>query len=812
MLREKILKNVRFRGQFRTYQQQILDRADKYLEDGRIHIVAPPGSGKTVLGLELICRLGKRALILSPTTTIRNQWGSRFADSFVGGSGHVSYDIRYPSNITSITYQALYSAMRQKCDEEDGSDYSSVDLLAIIKENDIRTICLDEAHHLQNEWQKALEAFLKSVEGIKIIALTATPPYDATPNEWERYIAVCGEIDEEIFIPELVKSGSLCPHQDYIYFNFPTEQETQMFDAYRMRAASAMSDFYNTEYIKIGYERLKERERDYDFLYNNVKGVAAFLLLCEHAGIKTDNGLLRRLAIRRPFTVTAERLETGIDFLIKVLLREEESQDCLNLFKRHEVVERGKVSLDLDERLRKRLISSVGKLKGIEEIVFHENEYMGNNLRMLILTDYIKKESVSIIGTDREADCVSVVSVYETARRTGVSSGAVSGSLVILPRSCAERLREYGAQFRMTDTSDKDTCIYEFQGSNLEKVGYVSRLFEEGKINVLVGTKSLLGEGWDAPFVNTLILASFVGSFMLSNQMRGRAIRVYDGQRQKTSNIWHLVTIERPHLTTKSVYNRQILKITEDKDAVQSYDFETVSRRFETFIGPDYQTGDIRSGIERISAIRPPYDEKGVERINREMFDRASSRDELWRVWHDALDNSSARVNEVSEVPEKNIGRFPYLFVNALTLLFVLAIMQVMFSVAINSLTASLRAIEDITFLNVLFIIVLFVLAFVLFVLAINLFFWKLLSWLSPKKSMEKLSRCILKTMQDLSLISKDAYVSANKTMSGAAVSIELLNASVHDQALFHRALTDMFSPIRNPRYILIPEFLCFNS
>ena len=31
-------------------------------------------------------------------------------------------------------------------------------------------------------------------------------------------------------------------------------------------------------------------------------------------------------------------------------------------------------------------------------------------------------------------------------------------------------------------------------------------------IKVIIGTKSLLGEGWDAPCVNSLILASFVGS------------------------------------------------------------------------------------------------------------------------------------------------------------------------------------------------------------------------------------------------------------------------------------------------------------
>lgn len=99
-------------------------------------------------------------------------------------------------------------------------------MFKLIKENGIKTICLDESHHLQNEWQKALEKFIKALDkDTTIISLTATPPYDAKTTEWQRYISVCGEIDEEIFVPELVKQGTLCPHQDYVLFNYPTEEE-----------------------------------------------------------------------------------------------------------------------------------------------------------------------------------------------------------------------------------------------------------------------------------------------------------------------------------------------------------------------------------------------------------------------------------------------------------------------------------------------------------------------------------------------------------------------------------------------------------
>ena len=806
-----MFEDVKFNGVFRSYQQQILNHAGKYLEDGRINIVAAPGSGKTILGLELICRLNERALILSPTIIIRNQWGQRFKENFTGGSRSVSYDLRNPSDITSVTYQALYSAMMQKKDEEDDSDYTGFDIFSIMRQNGIRTICLDEAHHLQNEWQKSLETFIGSLADVKLISLTATPPYDASPADWERYVKLCGEIDEEIFVPELVKQGTLCPHQDYIYFNFPTREETNRFDEYRRKVSEALTELYAGNYVKLGYSRLLERRNDYNYLYENAKGAIAFLMLCEDAKLKVDRRLTKSLALRKPYLITLERLETGVNFLVKVLLKEDERADCLKLFKVRELYERGNVSLDLNERLRRRLLSSVGKLKSIQEIAVCESENMGKELRLLILTDYIKKESVSFIGSEQECDSVSVVSVYETVRRLGVSVGALSGGLVILPRSCSIQLEQYGAKFYMTDTADMQACVFSFEGNNREKVEYVSRLFEEGYINVLVGTKSLLGEGWDAPFVNALILASFVGSFVLSNQMRGRAIRTCSTDPQKTANIWHLVTVERPRLTAQKLKERYLPEMQEEACISQSYDFKMLSRRFECFAAPDYETGDIRSGIDRISNIRPPFGEEGIARINRDMLDMSSRRKEQLQIWRDGLDGTKAQLNKVSEIPKNDLGRAPFIFVNLLTAIIILSLMRGVLGIAINSITGVIDFYEPAGFWNVVGITVLVMLAAILMGYLGNIIFLKLLVWFSPKRTIKKFGDCILKTLQELLLISADVRLVVT-SKDGLAVCAELINASVHDQNLFHDAIKDMFSPIRNPRYVCLPVVLGIKS
>ena len=66
------------------------------------------------------------------------------------------------------------------------------------------------------------------------------------------------------------------------------------------------------------------------------------------------------------------------------------------------------------------------------------------------------------------------------------------------------------------------------KGSGHHVVSMITELFTCGQINVLVGTKSLLGEGWDSPCINSLILATYVGSFMLSNQMRVEEVEEVD--------------------------------------------------------------------------------------------------------------------------------------------------------------------------------------------------------------------------------------------------------------------------------------------
>src|SRR6185295_8444203 len=103
-----------FRGQLRPSQTEVVEIACRQLAAGerRLHIVAPPGSGKTVLGLFLWAQCVKLpAVVLSPNSAIQAQWGARtdLFDGFPQGSNgdFVSLDPQQPAMLTSLTYQSL---------------------------------------------------------------------------------------------------------------------------------------------------------------------------------------------------------------------------------------------------------------------------------------------------------------------------------------------------------------------------------------------------------------------------------------------------------------------------------------------------------------------------------------------------------------------------------------------------------------------------------------------------------------------------------------------------------------------------------
>ncbi len=819
-------KGIQFKGEFRSYQQRVLDHVDRYLEDGKINIVAAPGSGKTVLGLELIRRLGEPCLILSPTTAIREQWGQRFKDMFLEDESRFerifSTDLHEPKLLNSITYQALYMAMERVSETaEDEVDCSDIDLLRTLRKQGIKTICLDEAHHLKNEWQKALEKFLSKLDGgTTRICLTATPPYDADQNEWTRYYNICGEIDEEIFVPEMVAQGNLCPHQDYVYFNYPSPKEEKAFLEHRQHVQAVLEEVAGLECIEEAAEFINRWDARMNYALAMVKNhreeLEALLVLLKYYGKLTNMKQICRIMGRKELPEPSEiYFEKALQFLLNnedgLHIDDDEVEELIRVLRKHQVYQRKRVRLTLTEILRKDLISSVGKLKSIEDITLHEYRSLGKGLRMLILADYNQgtKENLSKIGTKEPFHDISVVSIFETLRRLDetMKIAVLSGSLIFLP----EDLVPDGTMLITSPLGDTGYVSVEMMGSNQDRIDLVGGLFREGKLQVLIGTKALLGEGWDEPCINTLILASFVGTYVSSNQMRGRAIRVNPNDPDKTANIWHLVTLEPREVVKETALERLAAAIDGERETLQGCDYDVVKGRFETFMAPHYETGEIQSGIDRLTLIRPPFDANGILRINREMLEKSEDRRAMSSMWKDQLVENSYQVVVQTKLPleerVQGLGKLirRTLLTNAIPILggILTLVLIIMGSMYLKSTLA----------LASLFMLIPFSIGTICMSLTLNFrtSIGKTLEYVArnrtPLETAQNLGQAVANALIECKIIAPGGTVVVEKDCATEKMlAIQLQNASMHDQSVFNKSMEELLAPIEKPRYLIIPK------
>ena len=668
-----MLDQLSFKGQWRQYQQRVLDKSESFMDDGKIHLVAAPGSGKTTLGIEFIRRFGNPTLILVPTVTIRQQWVDRIKQAFLSNANQaeqlISQDLKRPKMITVVTYQALHSAMNQVVGDgliEDTDDtaqqehfnFQDFDIRKTFEDKDLGTLCLDECHHLRNEWWKSLEIFRKSFPKIKMISLTATPPYEGEPALWERYISMCGEIDEEITVPELVKEGTLCSHQDYVYFAFPTKEERTQLDQFEKQKLNFLTklstdiDFLNTIQSS---PALRNQISDDDLLANP-KYLSAILIFLRSKELPFPQRFQELLATKTLPTFTLEWFETLLNGIIFQVpnwfgFTEEAFNQLKSDLKANGLIERNQVKLIRNKKQDVLLNQSLGKLNAVRDIFKAEYQALGSNLRQLVLTDFIRKDFQVHLG-DKNAQFtqLGVLSYFESIRREMIEQSwtvpvaVLTGSLVIIPTSAKEHLERLIPNSRLSydvigQLSQEDYLKVSISGSYHDLVTALTQLFQDGYIKVIIGTKSLLGEGWDAPCVNSLILASFVGSFMLSNQMRGRAIRVWPDNPNKTSNIWHLVSI--------NLSPRRWFEFQDDEEKYDetlelrlyalSPDLDLLDRRMTQFLGLHYTDLTIESGIDRLDLNQITFSQKGLEKLNQKAIILSQKRQELKDRWQEAL-------------------------------------------------------------------------------------------------------------------------------------------------------------------------------
>jgi len=832
-------ENIKFKYNWRKYQQRALDELESHLDDNHLHIVAPPGSGKTVLGLEVALRLNKPTLIISPTIAIRNQWVQRFCELFLQVETQpdwISNDIKKPKFLTIVTYQSIYAACSINSDtnpDEDIEDEnpetsrnstSKIDtseIIRLLKAQKIGTIIADEAHHLKNEWWKSLIAISDEIKPT-IVALTATPPYDVSYSEWQRYLEFNGPIDTEIATPELVSEGDLCPHQDLLYFSEPTFEENKLLVEYKIQIEKLVLEIQNDKTFTqalLNHPFYALPKQNLEKLYTNIDQYISLIIFLNSAGIeitKTHREIIGDKNLIIP-PLTYECLEILLTFYLftdteNFSAYSKHKTNLLNLLKHNNAFERNSVCLTQNQKVTNSLNSSISKLNSISEIVDLEYNSLKSDLRMVILTDYIRKE---YLVAENESNIplikMGVVPIFEKLRRNnikGLKIGVLTGSLIIIPKTALKFAQVLASKRNITDLSysvlnyDNQYLIINMQEQIKNHiVQIVTRLFELGEIEVLIGTKSLLGEGWDTPAINSIILASFVGSFVLSNQMRGRAIRSDRDNANKTSNIWHLVCLNT---------------LSEDGGE----DFQLLKRRFNSFVGISLSNiVSIENGIDKFVLPYKSFYQADINLLNSYIYKFAVDRTVLREKWKEALVNGRSLIQEI-KVPfpsghnynqikklqyNKTIG---YLFATLGSGLFV-----TMAKVIIEQMPNAIRRIKSTEDLYK-FLTFIGVLVTILFGRQLLMTFKLYVKYRDISKDIHQIGITLLNTLvygkiitTNISNLKIESYVDEYGT-----IYCHLNGGTNHEKSVFIKSLREIISPINNPRYVIIRKSIFLNT
>ncbi|MBT6684607.1 MAG: DEAD/DEAH box helicase family protein [Euryarchaeota archaeon] len=716
---------IGFSGKLRPSQIASSNIIQKQLESGEknLHIVAPPGSGKTVLGLYTWSDLVRKpTLVLCPNSAIQAQWIARAKELFNldGKDNQIGTDTKTPGLLTSLTYQSITLPKRgdknlddsaielwmnqllteNEVDDLDSSmvwinglkksnliyynerlsyyrkkirDNLAIDgnALGILHESskknlqnlsnlDIGLIILDECHHLLGHWGRVLSEIRKYFGNPIVLGLTATPPDLNSVNikDGKRYQEFFGEIDYEVPVPALVRNSNLSPYQDLAYFVRPSNDELIYISNVDREFEELIYDISN------GKSKSKDRIPKLDVWLSEV---LEGLILPSGAAKNWSNFVRRDETLanhsRLYLYSKGKSLPKGIPKLEQKLLD-------LNLKKNSLVIPlldryirngllRSKNTLDhnVAEKAKQRLrmlgyqitetgirpcASPVGrvmayassKYDALNEILSAEMQALGPDIRAVVVTDFEKTSATSVVEDVLNKDAGGAIAAFrsllENESTDRLNPVLMTGSTVLVDDDLIKNIlpkfedwvnvRRLDIGFEIAD----NLGFKEIKGKGGHwKPRYytemITEMFQQGLTKCLVGTRGLLGEGWDASKINVLIDLTTVTTSMSINQLRGRSFRLDKDNPNKVANNWDIVCLA--------------------EEFTQGFeDYDRFKRKHSQLYGVCDDSA-IEKGVGHVHAAftdaRPEGISETMDVFNEEMIHRAKNRGrtiELWKI------------------------------------------------------------------------------------------------------------------------------------------------------------------------------------
>ena len=710
-----VLARLRFRGEWRRYQRFALEAFERDVAAGRTrtHLVAPPGSGKTLLGVELVRRLGRPALVLAPNTAIQAQW-IRSVELFRGDGDTEPVAGAEPGvPIACLSYQALsqlddpgavlgdlaaerWAAERASATGEEPSvvarqaagwtgeaarrrrrelaritaslkreiargEHAGAEVLALLapsarerlealRRSGVGTVVLDECHHLASLWGYVARAVVAELGGVHVIGLTATPPDELTTDEADLYEELLGPVDFAVPTPAVVRDGHLAPFQELAWLVEPLDSERRWLEDHEARFRDLVTDLHGDagggvlDFPEWVITRLRVRgDGDAEvpwasFQRRHPALARAGVRFLSSGGLGLPVGAPRGEGYRQP-----PDLEDWLVLLEDYAMRGLRSDPSAAAAARLEAIEAAlrELGFSLTRRGLRRgrsevdrlLTSSAAKPIALVEVLACEYEARADRLRAVALVD------AEMAGRRADSSLTTVLDPEAGTAPRAVSAAAadfrtaplrpllVSGrGLRCTPEhadALLEALAAEGAELDLrgwrTEPGGDGLVGLVAEGPGFTPRAWVplaTRVFTRGATQLLVGTRALLGEGWDAPAVNCLIDMTSAATGVSVRQMRGRSLRLDPQDPEKIASNWDVVCVAPTLARGAADYHRFV-------------------RKHSHLLAP-CEDGTIEAGASHVhpalSSFHPPEAEEFAV-IDRSMVERAAAHEEARRRW-----------------------------------------------------------------------------------------------------------------------------------------------------------------------------------
>ncbi|MGC3020405.1 MULTISPECIES: DEAD/DEAH box helicase family protein [unclassified Brevibacterium] len=665
----------------RRHQREALATLDEAsaADDRRSWIVLPPGAGKTRVGIEHAVRLLEQdrvgtVVAFGPNTAIQTQWahawnslgegrgaeGRGADDQGQAAGGPAGTDRELDAVFTALTYQSL-----AVFDEERESTGSLLDELAPggrqlvdrLVDSGPLLLILDECHHLLEVWGSLLAELLDLLPEVWVLGLTATPPGTMTHSQRELVSVLFGRVRYSASIPAVVREGDLAPFADLVWLTEPTREEKDWLASEAVHYTEFITGVLDPSRGSLSFLEWVDRR----FLGTRAETVswqsmrASVPDLCD-AALRLHHAELLRLP---PGARVGEQHRRDPDIDDWALLIDD--------WMRHHLLASAEPGDGAAAEAIRRALPAIGyrwtrhgirpgrspvdrviarsaaKPTASADIVALEAAELGERLRMLILCD-VESATATLsaeVGEVLDERSGSALLVLETliadprtqalhpVLMTGRTVAGPPEVLADLHSRIAERDRTLASKLSISEPA---AGISRLEGGWTSRtwVPLITECFSRGDLQVLIGTRALLGEGWDAPAVTGVIDLSTATTPTAVTQTRGRALRKDTHWPGKVALNWTVVCVSSEHPRGDQDWGRLV-------------------RKHEGFFGTDAD-GEVVDGVAHIdpafSAFEPPGDDSFAA-INARMTARAQARTEVARRWDVGADYRDEELRSV---------------------------------------------------------------------------------------------------------------------------------------------------------------------